>query len=369
MIKKVGILALVVSLFLVLLNPGLVQGRGGLEILNNSAEVDFPFKLQFNLSAENDVGITDIRLHYTVDRKSYADVTSEVYIEFEPDTAVDVQWVWDMRKTGGLPSGSSVEYWWTVEDINGDRVATNPVRVQFDDNRYSWQSLTEGKVTIYWYEGDSSFADEIMLTAQEALVRLTEDTGAYLKKPVKIYVYADSRDLQGAMIFPQEWTGGVAFTRYGIIAIGIPPNALAWGKRATVHELTHLVIHQMTLNPYAGLPTWLNEGLAMYNEGLLGPGYTSLLEKAITEDNLTSVRSLSSPFSAHAEASYLAYAQSYSLVEFLITSYGRDKMLALLNTFSQGSSYDGALTRVYGFDMDGLDTLWRDYVTRQYQGN
>ena len=42
---------------------------------------------------------------------------------------------------------------------------------------------------------------------------------------------------------------------YGIIAIGIATNNLTWGKSATIHELTHLVIHQMTHNPYSGLPT------------------------------------------------------------------------------------------------------------------
>ncbi len=367
MIKKAGIFAVAISLFLVLLGPGLAQAQGGLAILDNSAEAEFPFKLHFNLSVESDVNIADIRLHYTVDRESYAQVTSEVYIEFVPDTTVDVQWAWDMRKTGGLPPGSGVEYWWAVEDVNGEKVETTPVRVSFDDNRYSWQSLTEGKVTIYWYEEEQSFAEEVMLAAQQALARLAEDTGAYLKKPVKIYVYADAQDLQGAMIFPQEWTGGVAFTRYGIIAIGIAPHSLSWGKRAIAHELTHLVIHQMTFNPYNHLPNWLNEGLAMYTEGVLEVGFTTRLERAITENSLISVRSLSSPFSTDAEKAYLSYAQSYSLVEFLITDYGQGKMLELLNTFVEGSSYDGALERVYGFDMDGLDSLWRDYVSRQYQ--
>jgi hypothetical protein len=37
-------------------------------------------------------------------------------------------------------------------------------------------------------------------------------------------------------------------------------------------------------------------------------------------------------------------------------------MLELLNTFGEGSSYDGAVNRVYGFDMDGLDSLWRQYI-------
>ncbi len=367
MIKKTGILALVFCLLLVLLSPSLVQAQGGLVVLDSSAEADFPSGLNFSLSAESGVNITDIRLCYSVDRISYAQVTSEAYIEFVPATTVDVSWTLEMVKIGGLPPGSSLEYWWLVEDASGEKVETASAQVQFDDTRYSWDSLTEGRVIIYWYEGSESFVQELMAAAQQALARLAEDTGAELEKPAKIYIYADVQDLQGAMIYPEEWTGGAAFTRHGTIVIGIAPMNLYWGKRAIAHELAHLVIHQMTLNPYSGLPTWLDEGLAVYAEGVAAPGYTSYLEQAIAEDNLISVRSLSSPFSAYAEEAILAYAQSYSLVEFLISSYGQGKMLELLNTFSQGSNYDAALETTYGFDMDGLDTLWREHVTGQFQ--
>ena len=363
MIKKVSILALVVCLFLVVLSPSLAQVQDGLTISDSSAKVEFPSRLSFNLSVESDVDITDIRLRYKVEREGFARVTSEVYIEFVPGTAIDAEWTWDMRKTGGLPPGSSVEYWWVVEDAMGERIETVPVRVQFDDNRYPWRSLAEGMVIIYWYEGENSFAQELMATTQQALARLAADTGAYLEKPVELYIYASARDLQGAMIYPREWTGGVAFTRYSVISIGIAPDKLYWGKKAIAHELAHLVIHQMTFNPYGDLPTWLDEGLAMYAEGALESVHTSSLSKAIAEGSLISVRSLSSPFSAYAEEAALSYAQSHSLVDFLISGYGADEMLQLLNTFKQGSSYDEALAKVYGFDMDGLDTLWRDYVT------
>jgi len=367
MIKKASILTLVVCLFLVLLSPSLVQARSGLAILDSSVEAEFPLKLNFNLSAESDVDITDIRLSYRVNRVGFAQITSEVYIGFVPATTADVNWAWDMRKSGGLPSGSQIEYWWTIEDARGDKMETAPVQIQFNDDRYPWRSLTEGKVTIYWYEGDNSFAQEIMATSQQALVRLAKDTGAELKKPVQLYIYATTQDLVGALIYPQEWTGGVAFTRFSTIAIGISPANLTWGKRAITHELSHMVIHQVTLNPYSGLPVWLDEGLAVYAEGLPNPEYTSRLSEAVAEDNLISVRSLSSPFSAHVEKAILSYAESYSLVEFLIHQYGQAKMLELLNTFSQGSNYDGALEKVYGFDMDGLNTLWQDYIARLAQ--
>ena len=365
MIRKVGLTVLISCLLLVSFSPGLVQAQSGITILNSTVVTEFPATLVFNLSAESEVNITDIRLHYRVERMEHAQVTSEVYIEIVPDSVVEAEWTWDMRKTGGLPPGSSVQYWWTVEDAAGDKVETRPAQVRFDDNRYPWRSLSQGWVTMYWYKGDDSFASSLMTAIQQALTRLTEYTGAELENPVELYIYANTNDLQGSMIYPQEWTGGVAFTRYGTIAIGIAPDKLEWGVRTIAHELTHLVIHQMTFNPYAGLPTWLDEGLAMYAEGELEPVFVTFLNNAVVEDKLISVRSLSSPFSAFAEESLLAYAQSYSLEEFLINQYGKKQMFELLNTFKEGSGYDEALLRVYGFDMDELNALWQDYITPQ----
>ncbi len=367
MIKRASVLALVICLLLVLVNPGLVEAQGGLRVSENTAEVAFPAILNFRLAAESNADITDVRLHYTVQQESFAQVTSEAYIGVVPGTAVNVQWPLDMRRIGGLPPGTGVEYWWTVRDASGGEVETAPVQVSFNDDRYSWQSLTEGELTIYWYGETQSFAGEVMSTAQQALARLIETTGAYLRKPARMYIYSSSRDLQGAMIFPQEWTGGVTFTRYNAIAIGIAPSNLVWGKGAITHELTHLVIGQMTINPYSGLPVWLDEGLAMYSEGLLDPSFTAALQVAIKGNSLISVRSLSSPFSAYPDKAILSYGESFSLVDFLIASYGQGKMLELLNTFAGGSTYDGAFVKVYGFDMDGLNTLWRDYVIKQYQ--
>jgi len=319
--------------------------------------------ISFILDAESDVDITDIRLHYKVLRYSFADVTGESYLQFEPATTVGVIWNWDMRRTGGLPPGTRVQYWWTVEDANGNRIETSLAILRFDDERFTWQNLTEGMVTLHWYEGEQSFADEVMLTIKDALDWLESDTGATLLEPVEIYLYADSQDLQGSMIFPQEWTGGVAYPRYGRIAIGINPGNLDWGKRALVHELTHLVAHQMTLSPYGGMPTWLDEGLATRSEGSLAYYYVNVLNQAIRDGSLISVQSISSPFSALSNLATLSYAESYTVVDYLITTYGKDKMLELLETFREGASYDGALKEVYGFDTSGLDQRWREYLS------
>ncbi len=361
MIKKT-VLALILILMLAgLFSPGTAIAGDGPSVTHSSAEVNFPMSIVFNISAESDTPVTDIRLCYVIPRMEHARIYSESYLRFTPAASVTAQWVWDMRKTGGLPPGSCVDYWWQVTDSSGKQIKTETTRIEINDTRHDWHHMTSGDVTLYWYRGEEEFAAELVDAALAALSRLADNTGAMLEKPVKFYIYANSSDLQGSMIFPQEWTGGVAFTRYGIIAIGIEPNLLdvEWGKRVIAHELTHLVVHQVTFNPYNDLPTWLDEGLAMTSEGDLQPVFTNALQKAWADGSLISVRSLASPFSAYADESLLAYAESYELVKFLIDNYGREKMFELLNTFKNGSGYDAALEKVYGFDMDGLNEIWR----------
>jgi hypothetical protein len=364
MIKRITLIA---PALLLLLIPSLVAAEEDIAVIDSDIEVNFPSQAEFTLEAESYVDIVDVRLCYQVDRMNYAEVVSEGWADFTPASRIETNWVWDMRNAG-LPPGAEVTYWWVIEDDDGNRLETSPAIMHFDDDRYTWQSLTGtlpqgGELTLSWYEGSDSFAQALMDTCQEGLARLTRDIGTYPEMPIKIYIYASTDDLKGAMIFPQEWTGGVAFMAFGIIAIGIPPSNLDWGKRALVHELTHLVVHQATFSPYGRLPLWLDEGLAMYNEGELDPIFRSYLEEAISEDELISVRSLCSPFSAYSEKAYLSYAQSYSLVEYLLDNYGQDNMLDLLAILKQGSTYDEAMTEVYDFNMDGLDARWRATLT------
>jgi hypothetical protein len=361
MMKRTVFSVLVIVSLLAFLIPGTAQAGSGLVVSDSSVSVNFPGSISFNISAGSDVNITDIRLHYQVERMEHAQIIAEVYVTFTPAKSVKTQWVWDMRRTGGLPPGSSVTYWWTVKDAGSDKIETTPDVIHIEDGRYNWQTRQQGQVKLFWYQGNNTFADELMAAAQQALTRLADSSGAELESPVSLYIYASTADLQGSMIFPQEWTGGVAFSQYGVIAIGIAPDSasLAWGKRTISHELTHLVVGQVTFNPYNSLPTWLSEGLAMTAEGDLEQYFIDYLSAAEANNALISVRSLSSPFSAYTDKSLLAYAESNEIVFFLINEYGREKMFELLHAFRQGSGYDEALNRVYGFDMDGLNALWQ----------
>jgi len=357
MFKKILILFMVLCLTVLAAAP--VQAASNLKALSSSADVSFPKSINFKVSAQSDAQIIEARLQYSIQALGFAQVVNETFVPITPALKLDTQWNWDLVRIGGLPPGTTIKYQWVLKDATGNTLKTPLTDVKFDDGRYTWQSVVQDKVTIFWYQGDKSFGQTLMQATQTALTRLAGSTGATVQNPVRLYIYGNSTDLQGSMIFPQDWTGGVAFPSYGCIAIGISASNLEWGKGAIAHELTHLITAQMTLNPYNDIPTWLDEGLAMYNQGPLDASFATNLTYAVQGNQLVSVRSLASPFSAYSVITTVEYAESYSIVDYLVKNYGKDKMSALLDTFRQGSTYDGALQKVYGFDMDGLNSAWQ----------
>jgi hypothetical protein len=204
-----------------------------------------------------------------------------------------------------------------------------------------------------------------MTEAQNALSTINNVTGGSLNQTVNISVFTSAQDYQASVLGLPEWSGGEEVSQYNAIYVIVEPDELSADLPAVAHELTHAVEGQMSFNPYNSLPFWLNEGLAVYVQftGLTLPSqFTSALSTAIANNTLISVRSLSDPFSAYPDQADLSYAESVSIVTYLIDQYGSTKINQLLDTFQQGSTYDGALEKVYGFNMDGLFTQWKTWV-------
>ncbi len=362
-------LGLVVSAALLLglsLNGGAVLAEGEPVIGSSTAQADFPDAITFSLQATGTSVITDVRLHYRVEHDSYARVISEVQADFNSSTRVSASWTWDMRQSGGLPPGTVVEYWWTVKDAAGRLTTSASQTLSFEDTRFSWHQLTGGNLIFYWYSGNQTAAQQLLDASLAGLAELEAKTGAHLSQPVKVYMYANQQAMLDAMLFPQEWTGAATYPDYATIVIGLAGSD--WNASTMVHELAHMVSYQITRNPYGGMPVWLSEGFSMYAEGELDIYFTSTLTSALNIGSTLTVRSLSSPFSADSSLSYLSYAESYSLVDYLVATYGQEKILSLLEVFGRGADYDAALEEVYGFDMDGLYSLWLKYALSKYVG-
>ncbi len=337
--------------------PTVASAPSTLQAIDTGVTARFPGSLEFTVAAEGPQPVTDVRLLYRIDKMNYAAVTSESWATVSPSTSVQTSWTWDMRRAS-LPPGARITYWWQVSDAAGSTVVTPPGEVVFDDDRYEWQQLESDEVTLYWYYGSESFARELLQVCDEAIEALARDLGARVDRRIIVYIYGSAADLRQAMVYPQEWTGGVAFTDYGIVAIGIGPGDMDWGIRALRHELTHLVVHRLTFGPFGGLPTWLDEGLAMRNEGETAGTFRAVLRHAVLDDTLISLRTLNGPFSSETQKAYLSYAQSESVVRYLLGTYGSEPMNRLLLMLTAGETVDFSLRQNYDMGLEDIEAAW-----------
>jgi hypothetical protein len=332
------------------------------DVANDVPTLDFPNTITFHANITAPVNVTSVTLEYGDQEQTCGQVVAKAYPQFAPARSVRVEWTWDMRQSGSLPPGAQIWWRWRFTDANNQETLTDRKTITWIDGVHAWQTLTEGDIRLHWYQNSRSFAQTLVDNASSGLARVENDAGLSTDQPIDLYIYADTRDMQDAILYEPSWTGGEAFPPYNIVIIGIGPPDLSWGLKAEVHELTHVLVGHLTFTCLGGVPTWLNEGLAVYSEGALDPSSQDQLNAAIQNDELLSVRSLSGAFSEVANKASLSYSESYSLVKFLLDTYGRAKMTSLLLALRDGSTPDEALTADYGFNIEGLEDAWRKSV-------
>ncbi|MGD8625706.1 MAG: peptidase MA family metallohydrolase [Anaerolineae bacterium] len=361
MVKRFGLGLLLLGAILSLPISMVVQAQEEFQVQTNEVTGDFPHQILFSLQAAIPTPARSVELEYSIEtacNQSSVRVVPED-LETEEPGQVSATWALETRRSGTLPPGTRLWWRWHVTSESGDLWSTPTEWFTFLDTRHDWQEVSQGEITIHWYQGDPDFGQEMLEAAVEAQARLTADPGAHLEEPVDVYFYADVEELKDALVFAQEWTGGVAFADQYTILIGAGPQEANYARSTLAHEIMHLVVHQLAFNCWGDMPRWLDEGLATWAEGDMDDSQREALEKAIEDDRLLTLRGLGSSFSTSSSRAHLSYAQSYSVVRFLIDEYGREEILELLAVFREGATYDGALEQVYGLDTESLEALWR----------
>lgn len=332
-------------------------------IVKDEAIVDFPETVTFHLELDVEEPIVEATLIYQLGREDCLSTGTQVPVEV---TGSNLEWTWVMSRSGNPPPGAKMSWHWAVTDDSGNTITTPAKELTFVDDRFEWRTI-EGNndggsapIRLNWYEGEE-VGPTLLEAAEAGLERLQQDTGIELQGKVEFFIYADSTDMREALLYVQDWAGGIAFTDYNTILIGVPPHlAETWGSSTVRHELAHLVINQFSLSCLGGsLPNWLSEGLAVYAEGEPEEQTLKDIEEAIEGNSFQPVRSLNGSFPAQGDKASVAYSQSYSLVDYLLDTYGQEKMQELLLVLAGAAGYDAALQQVYGFNADGLELAWR----------
>lgn len=349
---------LVISLFWILWYIPVSHAQEQIQVTTSEVITDFPNTITFSLSAESSAApISKVQLLYGATR-------SEALTIIDVDTAsgerVDAEYELDTQVYYLLP-GTEISYRWVLEDAEGNVIETPLEELVYVDERFDWRERTERGVTVYWYAGDDAFGDSLIGVATETLDRLQEEIGSTVQDPVNIYIYANTTDMRSALQQNQvEWVGGLAVPSLGIILGAVAPGDIAEAERLIPHELSHQVLHQATENPYGGVPLWVDEGLAVYNQYVVEPQFGILLAEAAHTGQLIPLEALESSFPADPQKALLSYAQSYSVVAYILDTYGPEKMQALVTAFRDAVPPDEAIQTALGLSIDELDRAWRE---------
>ena len=133
------------------------------------------------------------------------------------------------------------------------------------------------------------------------------------------------------------------------------------------HELCHLLLNNYIEREK--LPKWLNEGIAQWVSGGIGELIMSedrsILDGAILSGKYLNIRALQERFPKDRKSLILAYEESKSLVEYIISKYGNDGILMLLKYLKDGDEPDVAILKSLSISIDELEKEWYNYHKRK----
>jgi hypothetical protein len=262
-----------------------------------------------------------------------------------------------------LPPFSQIDFWFDVTLTDRTVTTSGIYNFRYTDNRFPWQDREEGALRIHWYNGDQEFSQEVLDTARRGLNSARDLISIDAYGPMDIYVYANSKDLQGALILGgQAWVAGHASPELGVVMISITPGAgqgIAL-ERQVPHELTHVLLYKNLGPNYNRLPAWLTEGLATMAELYPNPDLDAVLAQAVETNSLLPLADLCASFPPDTGLAFLAYAQSESFVRFLLDNHGMTGLSALTSAYADGLDCEQGARQALEQPLSQLEVRWRE---------
>ncbi len=263
---------------------------------------------------------------------------------------------------------ATIEFSYQATLANNQSVTTGPFYFRYEDNRFAWKQLSDGSVTMHWYNGDNVFGQAALDAGRAGLQNISQTFPVSLNSPVDVYIYATYDDLVSSLTLGgRQWEAGHADPSLGIGMLAVAPSDTQSIdlQQLVPHELTHIMLYRFLGDGFNSLPTWLEEGIASMEELYPNPDYASALDAASKNNSLLSFSDLCTSFPADSGRAYLAFAESQSFVRFLRDTYGDTGIVALTQAYADGLDCDLGATRAVGVPLDQLEMRWRETVLGQ----
>ncbi|HCI82884.1 MAG TPA: hypothetical protein DHW02_24700 [Ktedonobacter sp.] len=355
---------LFITLLFAFLLPLCIPGRAfaatsPIAITSENATTVFAKNINFQVSVtDTDSAITQASITVTTKVPTYSQQTYDVSVN-TPAQNLQLNWQDDISGSKFLFSGTPLMYSWMFHDRNDHWFTGSTQNITVIDSRFQWQHLSQGELQVYWYGQGTDFGQIVLSQALDNIKRISANLGGGPTSPITLWVYQSSDDFRGALP-PNtfEWVGGLAYPPLNEAFVVVDsPNADTL-VRDMPHELTHVIFHELVkLNDL--VPTWFDEGLAVYNQTYHEPEMQQSFDDALKTHSLLPLDTLADGFPADSNKAYLAYAESWQFMSYMYNTFGIAKMAHLIHLMNNPSgAFEYEMTNAFGEDSTHIENQW-----------
>ena len=133
------------------------------------------------------------------------------------------------------------------------------------------------------------------------------------------------------------------------------------------HEFCHLLLHHHIRRHL--LPRWLDEGVCQWVSDGIGDiimdQKRSLLNKAAFRGKFVPLGSLRKGFPPDKRSMLLAYEESKSFVTHIVSRFGKEGVLSVLEHMKKGESVDTAILSALSTPLDTLEEQWHNSLRKK----
>lgn len=234
-----------------------------------------------------------------------------------------------------------------------------------------WKEYKGDHFIVYYKNAPQDFIKSVEQMSENYYHEITDNLGFSryrgwsLSNRASIYIYDNAEDyINNAKEY--QWSHGVASPRDKVIRTF--PTAHGFFDSTLPHELGHIIFREF-IGFKAQVPLWFEEGIAMYQEKARRWGANDAVREAIKNKSFLSLSELnliSLNSSSSKDLVNLFYAESASIVYYMIKELGQQRFVLFCKKLEDGMPFEWALHTIYlrFKTYDDLNKTWVNYLNK-----
>jgi tetratricopeptide (TPR) repeat protein len=211
------------------------------------------------------------------------------------------------------------------------------------------------------FEGreEQDAAQRLLRDLEEARREIGQAMSYYPREPITVILYTNQQFQD--VTRSAAWTKGVYDGKIRLPIGGAEQNPDLL-KKVLFHEYTHAVVHGLSRG--VQVPTWFNEGIAVYFEnGGRSSREQELYRQLRSGTPLVPLSGLHGSFMGLSDAqASLVYAESYAAVKALVDRYGLYRIRQLLEDLGNPKEFAAAFSDNFMIPYETFQSDWQETV-------